>query len=32
MLKKLETMRFVVERFTSFSTKIEFFPNLVFWG
>lgn len=29
-VEKHGTMRFVVERFTSFSTKIEFFPNLVF--
>jgi len=29
-VEKLETMCFVVEGFTSFSTKIEFFLNLVF--
>jgi len=28
MLKNLDTMRFIVERFTSFTPEIEFFSKL----
>nr|DAN57013.1 MAG TPA: hypothetical protein [Caudoviricetes sp.] len=30
MLKNLDTMRFIVERFTSFSPEIEFLSNFSF--
>ncbi len=30
-IKKLDTMRFIVGRFTSFSPEIEFLPSFVFF-
>ena len=31
-LENLDTMRFIVGRFTSFSPEIEFLPNFSFYG
>ncbi|HFV3654169.1 TPA: hypothetical protein ACPYDR_001469, partial [Streptococcus pneumoniae] len=31
-VQKLDTMRFIVGRFTPFSPEIEFLSSLCFWG